>query len=77
MFQQARYAVLNKTDLLPFVPFDVEKAQASALEVNPELEFFLTSALTGDGMERWYDFLRRAQVASREGSLRSPELAAS
>jgi hydrogenase nickel incorporation protein HypB len=61
MFQQARYAVLNKTDLLPYVPFDVDKAKAYALEVNPDLEFFMTSALTGEGMEEWYDFLR-AQV---------------
>jgi len=61
MFQQARYAVFTKTDLLPHVPFDVEKARACALDVNPDLEFFETSALTGAGLEPWYDFLR-AQV---------------
>jgi hydrogenase nickel incorporation protein HypB len=58
MFRVARYAVINKTDLLPYVPFDVDKAVAFAREVNPGLEFFFTSALTGEGMERWYDFLR-------------------
>ena len=58
MFQKARYAVLNKTDLLPHVPFDVDKAVAFALEVNPDLEFFMTSALKGDGLRAWYDFLR-------------------
>ena len=58
MFQQARYVVINKTDLLPYVPFDVEKAKAHALDVNPHLQFFLTSALTGEGLEAWYDFLR-------------------
>jgi len=58
MFQQARYVVLNKTDLLPYVPFDVEKARGFALDVNPHLEFFFTSALTGEGMDAWYDFLR-------------------
>jgi len=58
MFQQARYVVLNKTDLLPYVPFDVVRAKACALEANPELGFFMTSALTGEGMEEWYDFLR-------------------
>jgi len=30
-----------------------------AREVNPELEFFHTSALTGDGMKEWCDFLRQ------------------
>ena len=58
MFQQAKYAVLNKVDLLPYVPFDVEKAKAYALEVNPELELFTTSALTGEGLDDWYAFLR-------------------
>jgi len=58
MFRVARHAVINKTDLLPYVPFDVDKAVAFAREVNPGLEFFFTSALTGEGMESWYDFLR-------------------
>jgi len=58
MFQQAKYVVLTKTDLLPYVPFDVVKAKAYALEVNPDLQFFATSALTGEGLEPWYEFLR-------------------
>lgn len=58
MFRMSRYAVLNKVDLLPYVPFDVDKAVAYAREVNPELRFFFTSALTGEGMPAWYDFLR-------------------
>jgi hydrogenase nickel incorporation protein HypB len=65
MFRESRYAVINKTDLLPHVPFDVEMARAYALEVNPELRFFETSALTGAGLHDWYDFLRE-QVASRQ-----------
>jgi hydrogenase nickel incorporation protein HypB len=58
MFEQARYAVLNKIDLLPYVPFDVEKAKRFAREVNPTLEFFRTSALSGEGLDVWYDFVR-------------------
>ena len=58
MFTEARYAILNKIDLLPYVPFDVGKAIGFARDVNPHLEFFLTSAFTGEGMDDWYDFLR-------------------
>ncbi len=57
MFRQASYAVLNKIDLLPHVPFDVNQAVAYAHEVNPKLEFFFTSALTGDGLDEWVAFL--------------------
>jgi hydrogenase nickel incorporation protein HypB len=58
MFRQARYAVLNKIDLLPHLRFDLDRAVDFALEVNPGLRFFRTSALTGEGMEEWCDFLR-------------------
>jgi len=60
MFEQARYAVLNKMDLLPYVPFKVERALDFARRVNPDLQFFFTSALAPDGMEQWYAFLRSA-----------------
>ncbi|HEX9565155.1 MAG TPA: hydrogenase nickel incorporation protein HypB [Gemmatimonadaceae bacterium] len=58
MFRESTYAVLNKIDLLPHVPFDVERAVSMALEVNPGLRFFHTSALTGRGLSEWMDFLR-------------------
>jgi len=57
MFRMARYAVLNKVDLLPHVDFDVDRAVAFARRVNPDLEFFLTSARTGEGLREWTDFL--------------------
>ncbi|MDZ4674438.1 MAG: hydrogenase nickel incorporation protein HypB [Gemmatimonadota bacterium] len=61
-FQRASYAVINKVDLLPHLDFDVELAMANARQVNPDLQFFLTSARTGEGLAEWCDFLRR-QVA--------------
>jgi hydrogenase nickel incorporation protein HypB len=66
MFQQSRYAVLNKIDLLPYVPFDRDLAVHHARTVNPGLRFFFTSALTGEGLDGWCDFLRecaRARLA--------------
>ena len=66
MFQESRYAVLNKVDLLPYVPFDVDKAVAFARQINPDLRFFFTSALTGEGLEPWYAFLRDQVRAGRE-----------
>jgi hydrogenase nickel incorporation protein HypB len=65
MFQESRYAVLNKVDLLPYVPFDVDQAVAFARQVNPDLQFFFTSALTGEGLEPWYAFLRDQVRAGR------------
>ncbi len=67
MFRTARYAVLNKIDLLPYVPFDIDRALAYAREVNPELEFFLTSALTGEGLDAWLAFLESRVPARTVG----------
>ncbi len=67
MFQQARYAVLSKMDLLPHVPFDVDKALDCARRVNPDLQFCFTSALEPEGLEEWYAFLR-AQVRRRSAA---------
>ncbi|HZK78301.1 MAG TPA: hydrogenase nickel incorporation protein HypB [Gemmatimonadaceae bacterium] len=60
MFQNARHVVMTKTDLLPHVPFDMDRAVANALSVNPELEVFRVSALTGEGLDGWFDFLRES-----------------
>ncbi len=67
MFQQSAYALLNKIDLLPHVPFDVDRALAFAREINPSLRFFRTSGLTGEGIDAWCAFLSnqtRPMVAS-------------
>jgi hydrogenase nickel incorporation protein HypB len=64
MFRKSRYAVLNKIDLLPYLEFDVALAMANARSINPELQFFLTSARTGEGLEAWYEFLRSAVRAT-------------
>ena len=57
MFQSSNLCILNKKDLLPYVDFNVETAVESARRLNPELEFILLSAKTGEGMQEWYDWL--------------------
>ena len=59
-FREARYAILNKVDLLPYLDFDLEQAVTFTRQVNPGLELFFTSARTGKGLERWFDLLRRS-----------------
>lgn len=58
MFRQASYVVFTKVDLLPYVPFDLDRAEELARAVNGDLRFFRTSALAGDGLDAWYGFLR-------------------
>ncbi len=58
MFREARVAVFTKMDLLPHVPFSVERAVEQLLAVNPEIQILFTSALLEEGLEEWYGFLR-------------------
>jgi len=62
-FALATHVVINKIDLLPYVPFDVDQAIAYARQVNPDLRFFTTSALTGEGMDEWLELVRTAAAA--------------
>jgi hydrogenase nickel incorporation protein HypB len=57
MFREARVAVLTKLDLLPHVPFQVDRAVGFALQVNPALQILSTSALEPEGLKEWYSFL--------------------
>jgi len=64
MFKRARHVVMTKTDLLPYVPFDIHAAMANAVKVNPELSFLEVSALRSWGLRDWFGFLRYS--AARE-----------
>lgn len=57
MFAAATLMILNKTDLLPHVQFDMARCIALARRVNPAIEIIQLSATTGDGMDAWLHWL--------------------
>ena len=59
MFRAAEILILNKTDLLPHVDFDVSVAIANARKVNPDITIFQVSARSGEGQSSWYGWLRQ------------------
>ncbi len=59
MFHAADICIINKTDLLPYVDFDVEKCKQSALQVNHHLKFFEVSATKGDGLDQWLSWVKK------------------
>lgn len=60
MFYGSQICVINKIDLLPYLKFDIEKLKDYAKKVNPNLEFFEVSATSGQGLESWYNFLKKS-----------------
>lgn len=61
MFLSATLCVINKIDLLPYVPFDMEKVKANAKKINPRLEFIEMSCTTDEGLSHWYQWLKSKQ----------------
>lgn len=59
MFREAKLLVLNKTDLLPHVDFDIDRVRRAALEINPKLEMIELSCKTGEGVERFAHWVDR------------------
>lgn len=57
VFAAASTMVLSKTDLLPHVDFDVDRCIGYARSINPDIAVLQLSARTGDGMDRWIDWL--------------------
>ena len=57
MFHAADLMLLNKTDLLPHLNFDVERCIAYAQQVNPRIRVLQVSATTGEGMQAWYQWI--------------------
>jgi len=63
MFAAAQLMILNKTDLLPHVKFDVARCIELARRVNPAIEILQLSATTGEGMDAWLHWLDHAMGA--------------
>ena len=69
LFNLAKAMLLNKTDLLPYVDFDMARARNFATKLNKDLDIFEVSCRKGDGLEGWYNWLRSMRAAKNEGKL--------
>ena len=68
IFLKSELLVLNKIDLLPYVPFDMNAAVENARRVHPAMEVLELSCLTGKGLDDWLTWLdhRRRAIKSVE-----------
>ncbi len=57
MFAAADLVVVNKTDLLPYVDFDLDRCVRDARSLNPGVAVLPLSVRSGEGLEAWYGWL--------------------
>jgi len=62
MYQGVDALVINKIDLLPYVPFRMDYFQRGVEILNPGLITFPLSCRTGEGMESWYDWVTNQTI---------------
>jgi hydrogenase nickel incorporation protein HypB len=58
IFHTSDVMILNKIDLLPYVPFSVDRCLEYVRRANPRIRVFPTSALSGEGLDAWYAWLQ-------------------
>jgi hydrogenase nickel incorporation protein HypB len=63
MFFRSQLLILNKVDLLPYVPFSIVNARENAQKVHPGMEIIEVSCMTGEGLPEWQGWLE-GRIAS-------------
>jgi hydrogenase nickel incorporation protein HypB len=72
IFFKSELLIITKTDLLPYVPFNLGAAEENACRVHPEMEIVKVSCTSGDGLQQWLTWLqqrKRAQQTARSEAL--------
>lgn len=65
IFFKSELLILNKVDLLPYVPFDIEAAIENARKVHPDMQSLRLSCTSGEGLQDWLVWLKRRLESAR------------
>ncbi|MEB3264379.1 MAG: hydrogenase nickel incorporation protein HypB [Synechococcus sp.] len=77
MFREADCVLITKTDLLPYLPVQVERIEAHIRQVNPHCAVIRVSAASGEGLDTWHGWLAEQQASvTAAAAAASPALVA-
>jgi hydrogenase nickel incorporation protein HypB len=71
MFREAHCVLITKTDLLPYLPVDIEQIEEHIRAVNPRCAVIRVSASSGEGLETWHQWVREQLTAVVNASVRA------
>ena len=60
MFEKSDALIVTKMDTREYFDFDTDKCIERVKRLNPDIEIFFVSALNGDGMNDFYDWIKKA-----------------
>ena len=61
MFEKSDVLVITKMDTLAYFDFDLETCITRVRQLNPQIQIFPLSAVTGEGCEAWENWLRESR----------------
>jgi hydrogenase nickel incorporation protein HypB len=65
MYQDVDALVINKIDLLPYIPFKMDYFTEGVQILNPDLVTFPISCMTGEGLEEWIEWVSNHATAKK------------
>lgn len=65
MFRESSSMIINKIDLLEYTNFSMDEAKKNALKINPQLNIFPLSCTTSEGLDPWFEWLKKELEAKR------------
>ena len=60
IFFKSDLMAMTKIDLLPYVPFQPDVAEANARSIHPDIEIVRVSSTLKTGLDRWLEWIARA-----------------
>ena len=74
MFREADCVLITKTDLLPYLPVEVERIEAHIGQVNPRCTVLRVSATSGEGLDEWHSWVHQQLADQRQSRAAAPAL---
>lgn len=65
IFHRCDAVIFTKCDLLPYVNFNIERATKYLTDLNASVTCFTTSAVTGEGIEDWLNWLLKQRSVAK------------
>ncbi len=62
MFRTSDVMLVTKTDLLPYVPFSIERASEDAHQIREDLQVIAVSAIRDEGISAWCGYLEQRRT---------------
>lgn len=65
MYRGVDVLIINKIDLMPYIPFKMDYFREGVEILNPGLTTFAISCRTGEGLDEWVDWVKESVKAHR------------